>query len=86
MAIERNTQGILEAQFTLMEKIIESDELDLSKRVRLFSEVTRGVRSIAGLELEHKKLMVRAPEFAKTAEVRGLQLVEKKQAKVAASE
>lgn len=85
--MDRTSSAVIEAHFQMMERVIESKELDIKSQVKLMESVTRGIRSIASLELEHKKLNIRAPEMAKSAKsvLRLVEVVEPKAKKQAAS-
>jgi hypothetical protein len=84
MAIERSTEGLINAQFDLIDEVASTKELSLKDRIKNTTSLVSGIRQVAALDLQHKKFLAKAPEFAR--EVTPLQLVSKDDASEATPE
>lgn len=65
MAIKRDVNGIVDYCLDQVEEIDSRDDLDIDKKVKYGLAYMKEVRGFVGLGLQHKKLMMQAPEIAK---------------------
>lgn len=74
--IERSTDGLIEHQFAMLDKVADEASLSIEKQVAMAAKLVNGIRGIAALNLAHMREAARAPEFAARGEQ--MQLVQKK--------
>lgn len=79
MSIQRDTAGLIDIQFDLLEQVSDSKDLDLNQRIKNVGALVSGIRQVVSLELAHKQFAAKAPEFAK--DVTPLALTKKKSKK-----
>jgi hypothetical protein len=66
MAIERSTQGLIKANFDLLDAVIAAPKVtpEQAAKVKAVSTIVGNITKVAGLDLAHKKFAAKAPEFA----------------------
>lgn len=63
MKIERSSQGLIDLSFTLLDKVHSEPTIEFKDRLKMHSALMKDIRSTVQLELEHKRMLLRAPEL-----------------------
>lgn len=67
MAIERTTGGLIEANFTVLDELVNDTDTSLADKVKGMSLLTNNITKIGGLELANRKFMAQSPDLARKA-------------------
>lgn len=65
MTIKRDSAGVIDLYFDMMDDLTANKDMPFEKRVKLLGQLTNGALAFAKLELEHKKMILRSPDVAK---------------------
>lgn len=63
MKIERSSQGLIDLSFNLLDKVHNEPTIEFKDRIKMHSTLMKDIRSTVQLELEHKRMLLRAPEL-----------------------
>jgi len=64
MAIARNINGVIDYLLEQAEEIDARSYIELEKKIKMTDQIFRNVWKGAALNLQHKHLMLRAPDIA----------------------
>ena len=67
--IARNINGIVDFCITQVEELADTDDISLDKKAKIALGYLREARSYALLNLQHKKLLISAPDVAKNTDI-----------------
>ena len=68
-SIARNTDGIIDHCLTKVEEIDDRDDIDIEKKISMSMKVLKEAREFAKLNMQHKMLMMKAPDVAKNSAI-----------------
>ena len=65
MKIERTSQGLIDATFTMLDKVHNDECLEFKDKLKMHSSLLKDIRDVVKLELEHKRMLLRAPDITR---------------------
>lgn len=69
MSIQRDINGIIDHLLDQVEEVDKRKDLELEKKIKMTDQILRNVWKGASLNIQHKQLMLRAPDIAQNKEV-----------------
>ena len=69
MSIQRDINGIIDHLLYQVEEVDKRKDLELEKKIKMTDQILRNVWKGASLNIQHKQLMLRAPDIAQNKEV-----------------
>jgi len=69
MKISRDSTGLVDLCFTMLDRVHNDEAIELRDKVKLTSTLIKDVREVVRLELEHKKMLLRAPDLTRNREI-----------------
>lgn len=65
MKIARDSTGLVDLCFTMLDRVHNDEAIELKDKVKLTSSLIKDVREVVRLELEHKRMLLRAPDLTR---------------------
>lgn len=69
MSMQRDINGIIDHLLDQVEEVDKRKDLELEKKIKMTDQILRNVWKGASLNIQHKQLMLRAPDIAQNKEV-----------------
>ena len=65
MSIERNINGVIDHLMNKVEEVDHIQDMDFAQKMKITNQIVNSIWRGASLNLQHKKLLARAPDVAK---------------------
>jgi hypothetical protein len=68
-SIKRDAHGVADKFMDFMDELETRTEIEFEKRIKMFSQLAKGMCEVTRLNMGHKQMALRAPDIAKNPNI-----------------